>query len=659
LSVLEPGEKVKITFTVVFGENPKKKEKEDQERAKQENKNQEQGKSSETIKTKKEYPVEIQSLEDGTIQIDYSFATKQYEKEKEKRLNTETSFVLIVTTSAGSAAENVPVELSPTLQDERMMKKQMLRLREGYSVYGGLKVPEGFSPLTYDEYLEINKEIRTITEKWTYKESDGKNYWKSDTPQDQKDKYNQLLEKRKEITSSGNLTPENNKLYQQKNSQIEKLLSEFREKNKTYHPPSRQKVDLGPSVEIPGGYWFDYEMLSEEKKKEYDLLQENRVKLAEYYGVDLRSSFDKFIDDYGGWIQLGIGAVAIIASLGGATPFVTFMYGVDVAVGLGLGAYYLNRGDTANAVMSIFFAFLPQVHKLYKPITSFFKVAPDPNVALRLSEALSRQVFRSADDITLFRNFLKQTDPDMLKLFDEGLRVPKSMVGKVLEIGIDSLNQANKVAPLKLKAGLWTKTLTKGIAKFIPKMASDIVILHGIQKATDEISKKIKTMCPTCPVMTQEEYRMSQTYLDKLNEAEAVALFSIINSAMISVQSGEVTKEQAANTLKELAQGKVGKEQVKKFGAEILDSYQKGANENLNQKSSEFWNQVIEKYKRSDKVKEPINKTTEQKPINISGPGIGTVSLTGPGIDTTNLNQTKTQDDFETVDGKPIFMPEK
>ena len=654
---LKPNQSVSVSFNVVFGEDPEELRKQ-MEKAKATEVQQQ--KENKTPEPEKKYPVSIDVSEDGTVEIDYSFAVKQYDKEKEKRLTTDSSFAIVVATSAGSASENVPVLLSPILQDQRMVEKYKSRTKEGLSIYGGLKVPEGFSSLTYDEYLELNTKMRMITDAFTYRDNDGKLYWNDNTPQAQKDEYLQMQKRRDEIRNADGMTPENRKLYNQKNAEIDRLLQEFRDSHKTYHPPRKEKVDMGPMIEYPGGSWFDYNMLSPSEKAEYDLLLENRKKLAEYYGVDLRTNLDKFIDDYGAWIQLGIGIVAIIASFGGATPFVTFMYGLDVAVGLGLGAYYLQRGDSANAVMSIFFAFLPQVHKLYKPLTQFFKVAPDASTALRLSELVGRQTFRTAEDLQIFRNFLKQTDEEMLKMFDDAWRVPKSVVGTVLEMGMNTLKQANKVAPLSLKAGKWSGTLTKGLAKMIPTLAVDMIVLHGIQKAVDVMATKIKEMCPKCPIMTAEELRLSQTYMDTLNEAEAIALFSLIQYIMTQVGSGQISPEEGSNLAKGLATGK-NKDTVKKLGAEYFQAQATGATELLESKPEEYYKQIKAKYESQSKNKPQIqtkvnkSETPTPPPQTTSSDGGKEENPFGTSEDLGNTNN----DEFGVAGGKPRFMPEK
>jgi len=42
------------------------------------------------------------------------------------------------------------------------LKKYTDRVKEGLSMYGGVPVPDGYSPMTYDEVLEINQKLKEI-----------------------------------------------------------------------------------------------------------------------------------------------------------------------------------------------------------------------------------------------------------------------------------------------------------------------------------------------------------------------------------------------------------------------------------------------------------------------------------------------------------------
>lgn len=178
--------------------------------------------------------------------------------------------------------------------------------------------------------------------------------------------------------------------------------------------------------------------------------------------------------------------------------------------------------------------------------------------------------------------------------------------------------------------------------------------------------------------MTAEELRLSQTYMDTLNEAEAIALFSLIQYMMTQVESGQVSPEDGSNISKGLLTGQY-KKPVKDFATKLLNAQATGAAQNVNDNlSPEATAQIIAQYEAKAKEKTQIptkvTKPETQAPapnqsptsgpgqgtITISGPGIGTFTLTGPGIETKNNGEIPQPDkDFEIVGGKPRFMPEK
>jgi len=634
LLTLKPNVSVSINAKVWFGEDPetikqiekKQKELENQEKQKPESEksqNQEQ----------KEFPVKIEITDNDKIVVDYSYATKSYQKDIDKRRSQDNSFVLIVITDKGSTGLNVPVRVSEDIADQILLKKYADRVKEGLSMYGGVPVPDGYSPMTYDEVLEINQKLKEINTQYTEKGDDGKLYFKTDTPENIISEYKKLRERLEILKNSGKLTPENKAAFDKKIEEIDAKIKEFEENHKTYHPARQERDGMGPAITIPSSYYFDYNLLSDEQKKEYDLLKENRAKIGEYYGMDLRTSFEKAIDDYAVWVQLALGVITIIATFGGATPFLTLMYGIDVAVNVGLAAHYYGRGDTANVVMSLFFAFLPYVHGIYAPIVKFFAKTPAPEVALKLANLLAKQTFRTAEDVQIFRQFLKTTDEAMLEMFDAGLRMPRSMIGTVLEMGMEAIKSANKVASTSLKAGLWTGTVVKGILKFIPTLAADIVLLKSAQKGVDKIIEAMNEWCKVenkedCNFgMTSEEYEKSKTYLQKLNEAEAIALSSIIGQIDLMVRQRQMSGEEGKEVVTSLVTGKIGVKIVQEKGIEIAKKTQEGM---IDEYSKPDWNaatnRVLEEYRKSKNQSQTPSetpKTQSDKAPTSTTPALG------------------------------------
>ncbi len=110
--------------------------------------------------------------------------------------------------------------------------------------------------------------------------------------------------------------------------------------------------------------------------------------------VDRRSEFDRFIDDWSVWIQLGVAAAAIITTLifpgSGAVIFV-FEVAVEVGFGIADAVRALHAGNEVSAALSLMFAFIPIA--FLRPggasaIGKFFSRGIDMVAASKLSQRL-------------------------------------------------------------------------------------------------------------------------------------------------------------------------------------------------------------------------------------------------------------------------------
>ena len=232
-------------------------------------------------------------------------------------------------------------------------------LQSGLSIPGGKKVPEGYSPFEYDEFLS---KLKTLTQRCP----------------NLKDEYNRLNEKievfgiKKELELC--------------NSEYQKLQSEYYNGKFPQGITKEDLVDFNKEqkpldskigrfkqshtitrTEDPFDQYFDYSSLSPSLKKEYDNLVKQKEDLEQYYGYDGRNMFDKFMDS--GWGTLAqFGAIAVLAIAGFVTEGATWVLAADLIMNLGLGAYYTFRGNVREGLLFFIFAGMGRLHGIYEVV---------------------------------------------------------------------------------------------------------------------------------------------------------------------------------------------------------------------------------------------------------------------------------------------------
>jgi len=245
-------------------------------------------------------------------------------------------------------------------------------LQSGLSVPGGKKVPEGYSPFEYDEFLS---KLKTLTQRCP----------------NLKDTYNRLNEQSVigapnfgDTRSSFNPNEEEKKVFAC-NSEYQKLQSEYyngkfpqgitKEDLVDYNKGEKDidsKIEMFKKSHMFKEYdedklWFNYSRLSPSLKKEYDNLVKQKEDLEQYYGYDGRNMFDKFMDS--GWGQLAqFGAIAVLAIAGFVTEGATWVLAADLIMNLGLGVYYTDRGNVREGLLFFIFAGMGRLHLIYDAV---------------------------------------------------------------------------------------------------------------------------------------------------------------------------------------------------------------------------------------------------------------------------------------------------
>ena len=119
----------------------------------------------------------------------------------------------------------------------------------------------------------------------------------------------------------------------------------------------------------PYDMYFSESSLSPSDKQKYQELLNKKEQTYANYGYDQRGSFDKFMDS--GWGQIAqFGAIAVLAIAGFVTEGATWATAADLLLNLGLGAYYVSRGNVREGLIWFCFAGMGQLHGLYNYLSS-------------------------------------------------------------------------------------------------------------------------------------------------------------------------------------------------------------------------------------------------------------------------------------------------
>jgi hypothetical protein len=167
---------------------------------------------------------------------------------------------------------------------------------------------------------------------------------------------------------------------------------------------------------------------------------------------DYKSSWEKFLDDFGGLFQL-IGSVVVLVLIGSLTSGLGLSLGFRIAleilgellINIPVAAYEYKKGESSQAQLSLLFSLLPLLNMEIwgKSITK--------EMFQSISQKLAQSEIKSGDDLAKFYNTLTeeekyafsrvmQQQPDRLKkiveegtkkILDEGLR-NKEIIQKVL-----------------------------------------------------------------------------------------------------------------------------------------------------------------------------------------------------------------------------------
>jgi hypothetical protein len=391
----------------------------------------------------------------------------------------------------------------------KLQRKYLDLYTKRLSIPNGKKVPEGFSPFNYEEYL-------SKAEKLSQKCPQIKNRiyeQKASTPQ-----VTQLPYQWSKGATSTPTKDLENKTYTSLTTddtgvlnceeEFKKLRSQYYSKKFPNGITQDDKIEFNRkyseiqskikeaeeyySKNIEGGFGksFNYKELNPKDKEYYDKLTKEKEDLELFYGYDGRTSFDKFMDSEWGIVaQIGASTALLIA--GAFVEGATWPLAAEILLNISIGAYQLNRGNTREALMSFIFAGLTQLHKLYDAvkITAAKRIIDFGKVSKSIVTKLKGVKLGNSAEINAF---LQTLTSEERFLFKTVLKQDSKIIIQDLE------ELAKKTAKLKnIKDPLTWNNAAQKITTGTVKLAKNIVADTSVIMTIQEIYEKFKELCKT------------------------------------------------------------------------------------------------------------------------------------------------------------------
>jgi len=296
----------------------------------------------------------------------------QIDSFKKSISNEKSPNILTIDTTIGKITVEVKYDYSES------QKKQIQTIKDfynGLSIPGRKKVPKGYSPFNYDEFLQkLNKLTQTCPNlKRTYDKLNEQSVVGAANYGDTRGSFNPNDEEKKVFACNSEYKKLQSEYYNEKFPKgvtKEDLVDFNREKKgiddeilsfETSHMVTRNRE--------PYDMYFSESSLSPSDKQKYQKLLNKREQTYTNYGYDQRGSFDKFMDS--GWGQLAqFGAIAVLTIAGFVTEGATWAMAADLLLNIGLGTYYISRGNVREGLIWFCFAGMSKLHGLYNYLSS-------------------------------------------------------------------------------------------------------------------------------------------------------------------------------------------------------------------------------------------------------------------------------------------------
>lgn len=337
---------------------------------------------------------------------------------------------------------------------------------------------------------------------------------------------------------------------------------------------------------------------------------ENRNPYVQPKWVDVRTGYQKFVDEWGTWLQVGAAVVTAIAGglTGGAAWVITAEIITEMGLGIMVGSREIQKGSNVSAVVSFATGVLP-----------FFKLVPG-------LKGISRSKFKSLQDKILASGLKENPTQAEMEAFIKTLDDDENLIMKKMLQGDDA-----SIAQMQ------SKLSSANLSDFEDVFLSEI---KEVLKANPDLFQKIDFWdrlwvreLSANAIVGVVGLAINATLGYKLNDAEMEVLDGIYTvtpdgqkkdliyslGSQPEVTLKIVQSEESKETLKELATQK-----IKESGDVYLNNYEKrmktlfekngGTYKSTTQKSNNLTDE--EKYRKEGYT--PLSEWGENKPYEYS-----------------------------------------
>ena len=307
----------------------------------------------------------------------------------------------------------------------------------------------------------------------------------------------------------------------------------------------------GDNSGVIGDSWDDY-------TRDYYVagyFTDSRVPYENPDWKDPRNEYQKFVDEWSIWIQIGAAVATAIAGAltGGAAWVVTAEIIIELGLGIWAAQREFERGDNIAGTASLVFGLLPMLK-----LTKWFPGVSD-EIFKSLSKKIAESGLESTDDVAKYINFFENIlDDDERKLLSKFLSQDDRNRGKMLkEIGEalckesaskidDGLKAMIKSNPKILKdirffEKLWVREIGANIGVVIVTMSLELCCSKFLN---DEAKMKLSKLYAFIPDSTKKLF----TYNLVSNPEQAE---EIIDNMSQKTFEGNFEVEQGVSSIKE------------------------------------------------------------------------------------------------------------
>jgi len=298
--------------------------------------------------------------------------------------------------------------------------------------------------------------------------------------------------------------------------------------------------------------------------------------------IDPRNEYQKFVDDWGIWVQMIAGVAVGIATGGLGYMGILIELGVELGLGAIVAQRDFERGDNIMGVTSIIFGALPAL-KLGK----YFRGVSDETFK-SLSKKLAQSNLSaksSIDDYVKFYN--KKLSLEEQKLMSQALRTDKTTYNQMIKEIVETYGKKTKSeflsddlrtmlmsdkSLLKNKS-FWKNNIGRDIKRGgLVVVASFLAELKLSETLNDEQKMLLSQLHSIIPESLEIELAFN-TFSNNLNENQKDELFSNLKTTLESaaVQSAEIGGDKIKQDILAMEVQQSVKDSLESFGIQYVE----------------------------------------------------------------------------------------